>query len=216
MGGRQDALAHLGKAQEFLEAAETANREGWTNVATSNAVTAGINAKDAICFLLSGQSIAADNHREAVSELRRLGDETKDAATAPRSAAGPQGPSPVRPARREQDRCGGRPSASPPPRGHGNASGRGLTCPRPRSRHFPWIESVYGGIHHHLDGASGDELAPAHLEAGNVAAGRELVDEVRGQPPVTPFDDLGPEVGGSGGASAPVELGSGGRHLRLE
>jgi len=81
-GGRREALAHLGKAQEFLDAAEAANTEGWTNAATSNAVTAGINAKDAICFLLSGQSVAAENHREAVAELRRLGASTREAANA--------------------------------------------------------------------------------------------------------------------------------------
>jgi len=81
-GGRREAVAHLGKAQEFLDAADSANEMGWTNAAASSAVTAGINAKDAMCFLLAGQSVAAENHREAVTELRRLGASTKEAATA--------------------------------------------------------------------------------------------------------------------------------------
>ncbi len=47
LGGRADAIVHLRKASEFLEAAQAALASDWSNAATSNAVTAGINAKDA-------------------------------------------------------------------------------------------------------------------------------------------------------------------------
>jgi HEPN domain-containing protein len=81
-GGRAEALAHLHKAHEFLNAAETAAESGWPNAAASNAVTAGTNAKDAVCFALSGRSVAADDHRAAVTELAALGTAGKKAATA--------------------------------------------------------------------------------------------------------------------------------------
>lgn len=47
-GGRADAIAHLGKAQEFLDAARAALNANWHNAAAGSAVTAGINAKDAL------------------------------------------------------------------------------------------------------------------------------------------------------------------------
>jgi hypothetical protein len=72
-GGRAEALAHLAKSREFLAASIAATDAGWHNAAASNAVTAGINAKDAPCFVLTGRSAAADDHRAAVGELRALG-----------------------------------------------------------------------------------------------------------------------------------------------
>jgi hypothetical protein len=81
-GGRADALSHLDKAHEFLEAARAALDAGWHNAAASSAVTAGINAKDALCFELAGQSVAADDHRSAVGELRALGPAGQEPATA--------------------------------------------------------------------------------------------------------------------------------------
>jgi uncharacterized protein (UPF0332 family) len=81
-GGRTEALAHLHKAHEFLDAAETAAESVWPNTAASNAVTAGINAKDALCFGLSGRSVAAEDHRASVTELAALGASGKKAATA--------------------------------------------------------------------------------------------------------------------------------------
>lgn len=81
-GGRAEALAHLNKAKEFLDAADAAGESRWWNAAASNAVTAGINAKDALCFALSGHSTAADDHRAAVAELRALGAPGREAATA--------------------------------------------------------------------------------------------------------------------------------------
>src|SRR5205807_1244841 len=81
-GGRADATAHLGKAQEFLEAARAALDAKWHSAAASSAVTAGINAKDALCFAMVGRTTASDNHKSAVSELRALGPAARESATA--------------------------------------------------------------------------------------------------------------------------------------
>jgi uncharacterized protein (UPF0332 family) len=67
------ARRHLTKAQEFLTEANSALASGRANVATSNAVIAGINAKDAICLVLVGKTAKADDHRQAVGELRKAG-----------------------------------------------------------------------------------------------------------------------------------------------
>lgn len=67
------ARGHLAKADEFLAEAEAALANGHSNVATSNAVIAGINAKDAICLLLVGVTSKAADHARAVPELRKAG-----------------------------------------------------------------------------------------------------------------------------------------------
>lgn len=67
------ARAHLTKAQEFLEAAELTNDLDLFNAAASNAVTSGINSKDAICLALTGRTRKADNHTEAVTEMKPAG-----------------------------------------------------------------------------------------------------------------------------------------------
>lgn len=67
------ARGHLTKAEEFLTEAKSALANGHANVATSNAVIAGINAKDAICLVLVGRTAKADDHRQAVGELRKAG-----------------------------------------------------------------------------------------------------------------------------------------------
>jgi HEPN domain-containing protein len=67
------ARGHLAKAEEFLAEAESALRGGHLNVATSNAVIAGINAKDAICLTLVGKTSKAGDQRQATSELRKAG-----------------------------------------------------------------------------------------------------------------------------------------------
>lgn len=72
-GGSREASAHLDKAREFLAAARSALDAGWPNAAASNAATAGINAKDALCIAKAGRTIAADDHSAAVAELRSLG-----------------------------------------------------------------------------------------------------------------------------------------------
>lgn len=67
------ARVHLAKAQEFVAEAKSALANGHLNAATSNAVIAGINAKDAICLVLVGTTSKADDHRQAVIELRKAG-----------------------------------------------------------------------------------------------------------------------------------------------
>jgi len=69
------------KAQEFLEAAQAALDALWLNAAVSSAVTAGINAKDALCFAMAGRSTAAGDHKSAVNELRALGSAGRGPAT---------------------------------------------------------------------------------------------------------------------------------------
>lgn len=73
MSPLETARAHLVKAEEFLAEAESALKSGHLSVATSNAVIAGINAKDAIRLALVGKTSKSDDHRQAVPELRTAG-----------------------------------------------------------------------------------------------------------------------------------------------
>ncbi|TCC36817.1 HEPN domain-containing protein [Kribbella sindirgiensis] len=75
-----DARAHLTKAREFLEAAQLTNDLQLYNAAASNAVTSGINSKDAICLALTGHTRKSDNHTEAVVELKRAGAAGRDSS----------------------------------------------------------------------------------------------------------------------------------------
>jgi hypothetical protein len=43
------------------------------NVATSSAVSSGINSKDAMCLKLTGRTAKAENHPDAVQELKQAG-----------------------------------------------------------------------------------------------------------------------------------------------
>jgi hypothetical protein len=70
---RTDATAHLDKAREFLAAAEVTLDLELFNAAASNAVTCGINAKDAICLRLTGRTDKTENHNPAPDELKRAG-----------------------------------------------------------------------------------------------------------------------------------------------
>lgn len=74
MGLAQTAQLHLDKAGEFLAAARIDLAAGHVNAATSNAVIAGINAKDAVCLKLTGVTSKSDDHRGAVAELRSVGE----------------------------------------------------------------------------------------------------------------------------------------------
>lgn len=76
-----NARAHLAKAREFLEAAELTNDLQLYNAAASNALTSGINSKDAICLALTGQTRKSDNHAEAIMELNRAGAAGRDCST---------------------------------------------------------------------------------------------------------------------------------------
>ena len=73
MSPLEAARGHLAKANEFLSEAESALQNGHLSVATSNAVIAGINAKDAICLALVGRTSKSDEHRQAAAELRKAG-----------------------------------------------------------------------------------------------------------------------------------------------
>jgi hypothetical protein len=77
----ETARAHLAKAHEFLVAAEVELSGELYNAATSNAVLAGINAKDAICLRITGRTGKTENHSTAVTELAGAGNAGKDLAT---------------------------------------------------------------------------------------------------------------------------------------
>lgn len=73
MSASEDARAHLAKAHEFLEAARFNLDLKLVSAATSAAVLAGINAKDAVCLRLTGATHKSDNHAAAVAELKAAG-----------------------------------------------------------------------------------------------------------------------------------------------
>jgi uncharacterized protein (UPF0332 family) len=73
MTARNEAEGHLKKARDFLEAARTDLEFALLDPATSNAVLAGINAKDVICLMLTGTTKKTDNHASAIGELRSAG-----------------------------------------------------------------------------------------------------------------------------------------------
>lgn len=67
------ARHHLAKSREFLTAAEVELAGELYSAAASSAVLAGINAKDAVCYRLTGRTGKTDNHRAAVTELANAG-----------------------------------------------------------------------------------------------------------------------------------------------
>jgi len=69
----EQARAHLAKAREFLQAAQFNLDLDLFNAATSDAVISGINSKDAICLRVTSTTRKADNHNEAVAELKAAG-----------------------------------------------------------------------------------------------------------------------------------------------
>ncbi len=73
MSASRDALLHLTKAREFLEAAEVNHDLGLYNAAASAAVTSGINSKDAMWLATRGITGKSDSHTDAVGELRQSG-----------------------------------------------------------------------------------------------------------------------------------------------
>jgi uncharacterized protein (UPF0332 family) len=81
-----DAKIHLMKAREYLEAADLAHDHELYNSAISNAVTSGINSKDAVCLKLVGSSGKAANHSNAVGELEAAGAMSRHASTTRRLA----------------------------------------------------------------------------------------------------------------------------------
>lgn len=73
MTALDEARLHLGKAREFLHAAETSRDLGLDNAAASDAVISAVNSKDAICLSLGGRTGKSDNHALAVDELKKSG-----------------------------------------------------------------------------------------------------------------------------------------------
>ena len=73
MGALEEARAHLEKAGEFLAAAEATLDLELFNAATSNAVSCGVNAKDAICLKLTGRTAKPDDHASAADQLKAVG-----------------------------------------------------------------------------------------------------------------------------------------------
>ena len=73
MGALEEARGHLRKAREFLEAGQVTLDLNMFDAATSNAVHSGINAKDAMCLKLTGDSGKTQNHKDAATELRKAG-----------------------------------------------------------------------------------------------------------------------------------------------
>lgn len=78
MGALEKARAHLAKARQFLDAAELKLDADLYDAAASAAVSAGINAKDAICLRLVGQTTKGENHKRAAGELARAGQAGKE------------------------------------------------------------------------------------------------------------------------------------------
>ena len=77
----EEARSHLAKAREFLDAAELTHDLGLYNAATASAITSGINSKDAICLALTGRTMKAESHHEAVAELKASGQAGRGVAT---------------------------------------------------------------------------------------------------------------------------------------
>jgi uncharacterized protein (UPF0332 family) len=77
---RSDAEGHLRKAKEFLEAARNSLEFELHNAAASDAVVAGINAKDSICLSLAGRTNKTDDHNAGVAELKAVGKVGRDLA----------------------------------------------------------------------------------------------------------------------------------------
>jgi hypothetical protein len=75
-----DARAYLGKAIEFLEAAETALAIQHFSAAVGNACHAGISAADAISAARLGK-VWKDGHSGAVDHVKQAGAEGKQVAT---------------------------------------------------------------------------------------------------------------------------------------
>ena len=78
------ARAYVGKAEEFLAAAESELRAGRSISATSLAIHAGINSSDAVTGLRTGQRAAGQDHEGVRALLRDAG---QDGAELERSLA---------------------------------------------------------------------------------------------------------------------------------
>ena len=67
------ARAYLGKAEEYLSAAENELEAGRAIAATSFAIHAGINGADGLCGMRVGRRAAGQDHDEVIALLRTAG-----------------------------------------------------------------------------------------------------------------------------------------------
>ena len=77
---RAQVRGYVGKAEEYLEAAEASLADGRHIAATSLAVHAGISAADAICGARMGRRSADQDHARVVALLGEAGSDGKAAA----------------------------------------------------------------------------------------------------------------------------------------
>ena len=70
---RRQARSYLGKAEEYLAAAEDELDAGRPIAATSLAIHAAINAADAVCGMRLGQRAAGQDHNEVFGLLATAG-----------------------------------------------------------------------------------------------------------------------------------------------
>jgi hypothetical protein len=78
----REAQQFAGQAEEYLQTAIDALRDGRFNAATGNAVHAGINAADAILGSRTGARAGGEDHRQAVPLLTSLPTDGRAAANA--------------------------------------------------------------------------------------------------------------------------------------
>ena len=88
MGALEQARAHLVKARQFLDAAELTRDADLYDAAASSAVSAGINAKDAICLRLVGKTTKSEDRKRAVGELARVARSARSSSRPSRACSG--------------------------------------------------------------------------------------------------------------------------------
>lgn len=80
-GGRAEARAKLAKAREFLAEAQDALAKERPNAACSTAVSAAINANDALCLARLQRYSTASTHAHALALARSCGEVGRQVAT---------------------------------------------------------------------------------------------------------------------------------------
>lgn len=70
---RASAADHLGKAEQFLDAARSTFDTGAFDAAMLNAIHAGISAADSVCVVLAGIRSADPDHVRAADLLEEVG-----------------------------------------------------------------------------------------------------------------------------------------------
>lgn len=99
----RESRAHLAQAEEYLRAAEDALSHGHNKAATGNAVTAAVNAADAVTGAVLGNRWSGD-HGGSVAHVQTAGDAGRQIAkhlrtVLPLKSAAQYGAEPISPAR---------------------------------------------------------------------------------------------------------------------